>query len=169
MISSQQIGNEAEKEFIKEAKSCGFKVRRASPRQDMRHHYDVILEDTNGTIIKVDIKGLKRSARNGQSLVDSMWIEFTNVRGNKGWIHGQADWIAQKVNVIGQPEFFIFKRKDLLKQADKLVRWDLPVVDSPRDAEYRLYRRKGRLDLVTRIPLVDLKPFKIWGIKERRD
>jgi len=39
---------------------------------------------------------------------------------------------------------------------NELVRWDLPFVDKPWNAKYRLYRRPSTLEKITQIKVEDL-------------
>jgi hypothetical protein len=130
----------------------------ALKEQDMFGHFDVILSNDINKY-KVDVKGFKRKERTSNFLVDEMWIEYYNVRGDKGWIHGKADWIAQRTD---DHTFYIFDRKSLLEQTNSLIQWKLPMVTSASQALYRLYQRQNRQDIITRIKLQDVKPLFIW-------
>jgi len=157
--SSAELGITGEAVFKKMAEARGMIVTPATKNENMFNHIDYFLDKPGSEQISVDVKGIKKSNRDGKSLIDEMWIEFYNVRGDKGWIHGKANLIAQQVN---DNIFYIFDREDLLKQVNKLVKWNLPMVKSPRQALYRLYQRWQRQDVITLVKLKDLKPIRIW-------
>ena len=50
-------------------------------RKDMHMHVDFWHGD-----VGVDVKG--------NNLPDEIWVEFINVNGKKGWLHGEAKYIA---------------------------------------------------------------------------
>ena len=95
----------------------------------------------------VDVKSRKRINRKDGNYDDEwLWIEFKNVRGKEGWIHGIADFIAFETI----DSFILSYRKELCD-------WCIDHVDveekvtSADEAEYKAYSRKGKQDLIARI------------------
>jgi hypothetical protein len=94
--------------------------------------------------------------------VNLIWVEFTNVIGNKGWIYGDAKIIA-----IDIPElcgFAIVDRLDLLEYSLNNVQ-DV-FVQKRDDAYKKKYTRSGRKDVISYINLHDLRgleTFRVWG------
>ena len=75
----------AEVRFKRAAERLGFKVMKASPKEDMHKHIDYWLIYTDRKHA-VDVKG--------NNLPDEIWCEFKNVKGNPGWMYGNAHIIA---------------------------------------------------------------------------
>ena len=82
--------------------------------------------------------------KNGKSANSWVYIEFQGSKGDEGWIYGDADFIAFETNV----SFILVPRKTMLNflSSEELIRWDLPFVDKPWNAKYRLYRRHNTLE-----------------------
>lgn len=93
------MGNESEERFMALMRSRNNKVEKATSEQDKHQHIDVFVNDEG-----VDVKGNKRT--------DYIWLEIQNVFGGKGWLRGDAKWIAFELTDI--QEFHIYKRTDLL-------------------------------------------------------
>ena len=104
---------------------------------------------------------MKRVSRHSNIKGDgAIWIEFKNVMGNKGWIHGKQDFIAFEF----EDRFVIVKRKELLNFAVASLDSFNNIVSSPKNALYKLYQRKGRNDLITMIEKesIYLLNNKVW-------
>ena len=129
-----QSGLGAEQVFEQIALSKNLEVKAAKRRDNMHKHIDkYITQDNEGKAHtwSVDIKARKKTSRNdSQAQDDWIWIEFQNVRGNAGWLYGEADNIAFET----QDDFIIVDRKSFL-------------------AKYKTYRRAGRQDLLTMVEL----------------
>lgn len=137
--------------FIDLAKSKGYKILYPN-KAEANASVDLKLEgQTNGkkSIVSVDIK-----KKNGKSANTWVYIEFQNSKGGDGWIYGQSNFIAFETN----HSFILVPRKKLLQflSENELVRWDLPFVDKPWNAKYRLYRRPSTLEKITQIKVEDL-------------
>lgn len=120
---------------------------RATKEQDINEHWDV--EKGN---YKFDVKGLKKISRQDEHInEDFHWVEIKNVLGNGGWcFSGKANFI-----VFETFNYFICVKKDNLQKLikEKVVK---KYVDSPHDALYVLYKRKGRKDVLTLVKTIDL-------------
>lgn len=145
--------NTSELRFRDACLARGFSVIKSDRSADMHEHWDFKVNDS-----LVDVKGLKRVSRHDNSYsADLTWVEFKNVRGNKGWLECCADYIAfEQLNY-----FLIVSRKDLLDYCIKFVSKEK--VSSPKDAFYKMYSRKGRSDVISLISLKKLKEkIKYW-------
>jgi hypothetical protein len=78
----------------------GHVVTPATRSENMFKHIDFYVDD-----LSVDVKGNRH--------LDCIWLEMTNVRGNKGWLKGEAMYIAFDIAELSS--FAIFKREDLLE------------------------------------------------------
>ena len=78
----------------------GHVVTPATRSENIFKHIDFYVGD-----LSVDVKGNRH--------LDCIWLEMTNVRGNKGWLKGEAMYIAFDIAELSS--FAIFKREDLLE------------------------------------------------------
>ena len=154
----------------------GWTFRPSSKREDMKDHIDghvtVCYKGKACNSFTVDLKGTKYTSRANEGVADCMcqYIEFLNVRGEKGWLFGKSEYIA----ILDECEerFYLIRRIDLLEFCEKLfkvnlrrklmqVAEDLAALDcwvkSAVEAHHRLYRRRNRLDIVTQISMDDVK------------
>ena len=137
----------AERNFRIEAKNKGYLVTKSTDQEDMFKHIDFFLEK-DGKNISVDVKARKRATRASWDFDDEYtWVEFQNVRGHRGWLYGDANYI-------------VFERKDdyIFIDRERLLKFSLDAVndiyvDSPREAIYKKYQRYQRDDVVSRIKL----------------
>jgi len=142
----------AEVRFKRAAERLGFKVMKATPKEDMHKHIDywLLYSDRKHA---VDVKG--------NNLPDEIWCEFKNVRGNPGWMYGNAHIIAFDMPEEGG--FVIVDRQELAFWCEQNVR-DVIVKDK-KDAHLKKYTRRDRLDVITRLNLEDLKllqSYRVW-------
>ena len=160
---SIQEGQESELKFAQLAKMRGFLVEPATGMEQIDHvDFHLTSEEEDGTMTAmVDVKARKRINRNDSEFNDEwLWIEFKNVSGKLGWIHGVADFIA-------------FETKDsfILSYRKELCDWCLDHVDikntvkNAQEAEYVAYSRKGKQDLIARIlteDVIRLPHSQVW-------
>lgn len=135
----------AEDAFFNLMKKECKKVRRASTEEDMYFHFDV---EADG--IKYDVKDEKKLNRSDRDVCNVIWLELTNVRGNPGWLKGQADKIAFRAD----DRFLIVDREKLL---DFIIKF----VEDPyiyRDKAYKKwYQRLYRKDTMTYVYPEDIR------------
>jgi len=157
--SAKKMGNDAEKQFVSAAKSKGYEVSKSSRQQDMADHFDYILKNKKGKTRTFEVKALKRINRTDESPNHEwVWIEIKNVRGEKGWIKGKADFITFEQEF----SFLTVKREELLDLCRTLIDTKKSV-GTANKAEYCLYSRKGRKDIISRIKVQDIKDgIKYW-------
>jgi hypothetical protein len=137
-----EIGLSAEKQFAKHIEGPRF----ATKEEDILEHWDV--KSVAGT--KYDVKAMKKWRRSDAEPTDRIhYVELRNVRGELGWIYGQADYIAFETRA----HWIVVPRK-------KLVHFIEGVTEnnerSAKPAVYKLYQREGRKDLMTVVPTMDL-------------
>lgn len=106
--------------------------------QDVKEHWDI------GTAFgKVDVKGLKAIKRYQPVQDEFIWVEMKNVRGNKGWLYGKADFFAFQTFT----GWLICPKNALQKLVEDVV-----VHENCYPPVCCTYQRKGREDLLTLIP-----------------
>jgi hypothetical protein len=141
-------GKDAEKRFAKYL----LNITWATAEQDIKEHWDIegVLPILGDTPFKFDVKGLKKINRFDNDFQnDSTWIEGTNVRGDKGWIKGNANYI-------------VFERASgwLVIDRELLYRWVLRKLRENGVKQgkglYKIYTRFGRQDKLTLINFNDL-------------
>ena len=119
--------------------------KEATKEENIYKHIDLTVDG-----MKVDVKGMKRVNRWDDKFNPTIhWIEFQNVHGNKGWIYGEADYIA-----FEQPnEFIMIERETLLQWCrEKITDRKL----KPKKELYKLYNRPGRKDVISLVLVEDL-------------
>jgi hypothetical protein len=169
---SQKVGLKAEEEFAEAARRNGYGVRKSSLEENKFKHIDLWI-DADNKLLSVDVKAKKKVARSSSQLEDRwMLVEFKNVAGGLGWLHGEADWIAQRVD----GGFLITGRESLLELCSGLVDNKIsPYPDSTRGESKELYRRYSRTPwgkkdefgyiLSSDIP-ENTKDFRLWEMEE---
>ena len=155
-----QSGLGAEQLFDKIAASKHLEIKNAKRRDNIQKHIDKYVTDDVGTW-SVDIKARKKTRRSDNNAQDDwIWIEFQNVRGNTGWLYGEADYIAFET----QDNFAIVKKDSLIEYVEGAVDMGKSVKYSG-EAKYKTYRRAGRNDLLTMVELSEIKnncKYSIW-------
>ena len=155
-----QTGLGAEQLFDQIAESKSLEIKNAKRRENIHKHIDKYVTDETGTW-SVDIKARKKTRRSDDNAQDDwIWIEFQNVRGNAGWLYGEADHIAFET----QDNFVIVNRDSLIKYVEGAVDMGKSVKYSG-EAKYKTYRRANRNDLLTMVELSEIKnncEYFIW-------
>lgn len=114
--------------------------------------------------ITIDVKGPKKINRTQSTLDEEyIWVEFVNVKGDKGWLYGQNDLTA--FYKTSDNSFYVVRTQDLAKLCESLC--DNKRVFYPNDALYHRYTRAGRKDVISMIKFEDL--LKIYYIKISMD
>lgn len=162
-------GYKAEALFKLLAEQRGYTVSLTSQEENIYKHIDLKLsiydKSSNANqIITVDVKSRKKTNRKDSSVNDDWtWIEYRNVQGEKGWILGEATHIAFE----RAEDFIIFPRQRLARWTkNNLKELGYPFAKNASDSRYKLYRRDGRLDLITQIKISEasneIQGVKIW-------
>ena len=122
-------------------------VRKSTKQEDIHMHVDYWYDDEG-----VDVKG--------NNLPDEIWVEFKNVRGDKGWLFGEATTIA-----FDMPElagFVVVDREELKDYCKEHVDFSTTV---PKSQAYKkCYSRKDREDLITYLVLDDLQKLDSYHV-----
>ena len=115
----------------------------STKQQDINEHWDVKYS------VKIDVKGLKRINRNDAKFNEAWhWIELKNVRGNMGWLYGEADYFAfELINYWVLVDKLKLQNFISNRVENKIFTKKMP---------YKLYRRANRKDLITIINSFDL-------------
>ena len=160
------------KAFRKKVEARGWIYEKSTANEDKYDHVDchVSIMDKGKIVrqIKIDLKGKKYTsqANEGNESERCQYIEFINVGGNKGWVLGEAHYIAIEG---GDEKFYFIERTDMIKFSEKLFNVNLNQSIEKIEEElsthmwvarptfHKLYRRKNRRDLVTLISLEDVK------------
>ncbi len=141
---SEKTGTTGEIEFEKIARLKNFTVSHPTEEQNIYNHIDFFITK-GGNTVSVDVKGLKQSVK-----TDEIWIEFKNVRGNRGWLYGDSDVIAFQLN----EGFVLVNRKSLIELVESKT--NMLAYSDKDNALYKLYSRAGRDDELTKIKINDL-------------
>ena len=154
---SIEEGLQGEKRFKNIIESFGLAAREASFKENVHQHIDFFIKGKTERLVgfgfSVDVKARKRRSRGSDEYDDEYtWIEFKNVQGKKGWLYGEADKIAFEV----EEGFLLVDKEELVRWCEKKV--DLKKsVRNPYSAIYKVYTRKGREDLISRIKTADIR------------
>jgi len=148
---NMELGLKTESLFEEIAKKENFIVRKSSLSEDRYKHIDFFLEQDHFKY-SVDVKARKKTNRDDAKVNDEWtWIEFKNVLGRKGWLYGEADYIAFE----RADDFLMVNRENLVKFCEDKVDLET-MVSRAYQAEYKVYQRQGRRDLITRVRMDDL-------------
>ena len=132
-----------EDNFARVIKDMG-EISPSTTEQDIHEHWDVKLD------IKFDVKAVKKVNRSdGETDETIHWVELINVRGNKGWLYGEADYFAFELD-----DYWVVVSKESLQNfiAEKCKTKE----KSERPELYKLYNRAGRSDMITLVKTIDL-------------
>ena len=165
-------GHKAEQLFQQLAEGRGYQVSPASKNENIYQHIDLKLEIYNSLsqkkeLITVDVKSQKKTNRSDQK-PDNEWtiLEYKNVKGNAGWLHGKATHIAFE----REDDFVTIPRHEILKWAKTKLEKDSNgnylYAKNTSDYKYKLRNRTGTQDLITQVRFTDMlseiKESKIW-------
>ena len=150
--SAAAMGFYAVKRFDETIQSLGGVSTPSTMDEDIHKHIDRHVNLYNHKF-SVDVKSAKATNRGGVITIDHVWVEFQNVQGNKGWLYGEEDFLAFETK---KNKFVLVGRRLLAEFCEKSV--DLTDRVSSADAAlYKAYKRDGRNDIISRIPLNDIK------------
>ena len=147
---SKKIGNDTENLFISACTKLGYSCIKSDIKTDIYQHIDFFIDRPNGRV-SVDVKG--------KNTIDSIWVEFKNVKGNQGWLYGKANYIA-----FDMPElngFVMVGRNELKDRCEQIIE---KVFVSKNEAIRKLYTRMDRMDVIAQIQLNDIKDLKSYRL-----
>ena len=137
---SHELGKSCEDKFKDLMTSRGHEIYKSSKYDDIYKHIDFYIAGYS-----FDVKGHRH--------LDCIWLELTNVNGNKGWLKGEATYIV--FDIVELKSFCFFKRKDLLKY----VQENITETTETKDEYNKLYTRAkwGKLDVITKVKFDNIK------------
>lgn len=150
-LNCSKLGKEKEIEFSKLlTNTFGGEVTKTSKEDDMFRHIDIIWS-YKGKTYGFDIKSAKKLNRSdNMPNYDINWIELQNVRGNPGWIYGEAHYIAfETLN-----DWLIVRRMDIIDFINSKV---INKTISKNKDLYTYYQRDNRQDIVVKVLTDDLR------------
>ena len=151
--SCATIGTKAEDLFETWLISKKINYRRATLEEQYKHIDFIVEHLKTGEKMTVDVKAPKKRSRYDSSTnEDVIWVEFVNVRGDKGWLYGE-----NKYTIFYYREkhgFLCVETQDLAKLCEKLC--TKGVAYRASDALYKKYTRDGRKDVISIIHLRDI-------------
>lgn len=139
--------------FVMEAVShtLGGDCKKSTQKEDRLNHIDFWWNSPKRGLVGIDVKGVKKNNRNDTFADDTIhWIEIQSVNGNKGWIYGDATYIAFRTF----SQIIFVKNTVLQKISEDVLKKEL-VFRNPKEC-YIPYQRWGRKDIVYKIPTIDL-------------
>jgi len=127
--------------------------------QNMKEHWDLSIDD-----MRIDVKARRRTSRNKDFDDNVLIFELQNVNGDKGWGIGISDAIAYE----SLSEWLIIDRARLLEHCHLMMTpYDLNGPFGQYEGPYRPYKRKGRYDLFTWVPVEDARRFLLFSIPKK--
>jgi len=147
---SKKIGDDTEDLFVSACTKLGYACTKTNASTDMFDHIDFYIDRPSGRT-SVDVKG--------KNTIDSIWVEFKNVKGKDGWLYGKAQYIA-----FDMPElngFVMVGRNELKDRCEQIIE---KVFVSKSEAIRKLYTRDGRMDVIAQIELNDIKDLKSYRL-----
>lgn len=153
-----------DEDFVRDAVkyTLGGETEKATKEEDMFRHIDFWWYSPKKGKLGIDVKGLNKSNRNDKEYDDSIhWLELRNVHGNKGWLRGDADYIAFRTT----DKIIFVDREKLLNFALESIKGKEIVYDTPSECYVPYKRLKwGRDDLslkASNSDLIELADFAI--------
>lgn len=142
--------------------SLGGSCEKASRYEDGYKHIDIWWNSPKGDRLGIDVKGLKRNTRSDKEYDDSIhWIEFINKSGNKGWLYGDADYIAFRTNT----KILFLKREKLQNVMEERIDGKETVYQCPKEYYVPYQRRAWKgYDKIIKVPTKDLEEIMQFSI-----
>lgn len=137
-------GDYYENLFKKKVLSIGLNYKKGSNNDDWYRHIDCYV---NG--FGVDVKGNRH--------LETIWLEVKNVNGNKGWLQGDAFYVA--MYIVELKIFSIYKRLDLLNY----IKANAKDYTESKKEYNKFYTRKkwGKKDVLLKYRYDDIKHLEI--------
>jgi hypothetical protein len=150
--------------FLLAVQEHGWKVLKSTKNEDIVRHIDGYMVKGRKKM-SFDFKSRKRVSRGDNGRQDEfVWIEFINVRGNKGWVFGEADWIVFEREL----DYLFVERRKLANLASLLVDFS-KTVDEARHALYGVYTRKGRFDQISMLKMRDVVEISSFTLNKNHE
>ena len=130
-------GNDAENKFKNLMETRGNTCVKSNRNDDIKKHIDFYVNQ-----FSVDVKGNRH--------LQTVWLEIKNVKGDKGWLQGEADYIV--FDLIELESFCFFKTKDLFDYVKNIKE-----IAADKNDYNKLYTRKDRKDVLVKVKYNDIK------------
>ena len=144
-------GKKVESNFAKDLlNECGGEIKISSKHEDISKHIDLWWKPLNkDKWVSFDVKGLRKNKRhNNDFSYENTWLEVKNTSGNPGSLLGEEIYMAFET----KDKWIISRREVLLENLrGKIV--DRIIYNFNPDADFKMYQRKDRKDLIIRVPL----------------
>lgn len=144
MNYSMSQGLKTEDKFSHLMNTRGNTCVKSNKYDDINKHIDFYVNN-----IGVDVKGNRH--------LETIWVELQNVRGNKGWLKGDAEYIV--FDIVELNSFCFFKRHELLQFCSNITE-----VAKDKTEYKKLYSRKDRGDILIKYRYNDIKHLQIQQI-----
>ncbi len=137
-------GDNFESIFRDKVISLGLRFDKSTKEDDWYRHIDCYVDGYG-----VDVKGNRH--------LDTIWLEYSNVNGNKGWLRGEAKYIAMRISELNC--FSIYNRIDLLD----FVKLNVKEKTTDKREYLKFYTRErwGKKDLVAKVRYSDIKHLEL--------
>ena len=142
-------GNDAEKKFKDLMELRGNICIKSSRSDDINKHIDFYVNQ-----FSVDVKGNRH--------LETIWLELKNVKGNKGWLEGEADYIV--FDVVELKSFCFFNTEKLFNYVK-----DIKEIAKDKKDYNKLYTRKERKDVLVKVRYNDIKHLEKQKIKYEQE
>jgi len=146
-------GLDAEKRFEVFMEERGLTMQRTRESMNMVDHVDFFAS------MFIDVKKMKKISRKDTKPNDTwIWLELKG-HTTQGWLYGtKSDFIAFELKkgwLLVQPSHLIALAEDIVDH----TKW----VDDPYEAQYKLYSRKGKNDIITLLETKEIKKIgTVW-------
>lgn len=150
-------GDAAANRFVRACEAMSYVCEKTDKMTDIYKHIDYyITRFGREKTIGVDVKGCNHP--------ECIWVEFQNVSGKKGWLLGEADFIAFDMPEEGG--FCIVLRQELLEYCEKNI---VKEFTTKQNAYKKLYQRSGREDIISKLYLTDIKTIPSYKLLRYSD
>lgn len=125
---------------------------------DIRFHDKSRVFGFNKEVVTVEIKAAKRVRRHDHKCdYKNITLELLGITGKPGWIYSQADIIAFEIAVGWWLTVTPWSLQQFVLTHTGNTNNPNNFVETPHNAiNGRVYRRKGRLDAITRVPAKEI-------------
>lgn len=129
----------------------GYETQKATIEDDIYNGTDFWAVGKDGKAYGFDAKAMKRKNRSDEIQDEWTFVEWYNVRGYPGWLTHGCDILVfeRKVDIL------LVRRECLLDFCNRKTNFDKRVTSAGL-AEYCLYSRSGRKDVISMFKFEDL-------------
>lgn len=160
-------GKEVESRFARDlVQKMGGDVMVSTKYDDIKKHIDLYWrpKDMNKWC-SFDVKGQKKTNRSDTNYsTTNTWLEIKNVNGGIGSLLGEEHYLAFEVT----DRWLIARRKVLLEKLKENI-IDKTIYNINPNADFKMYQRKERKDLIIRVPLTFIENFSSLIIPKNID